>query len=78
MSESKPRARKSAQLDAVASGKRFDNAIGLLALTSQGRGPFAPPLRRKGLQTIRFAAPSLLPATQKSSRQCAIHNEFMT
>jgi hypothetical protein len=61
MSQDKPRARKSAQRDAVASGKRVmpkacfqhdDAAIGLSWLTPQGRGPFAPPVRRKSLQTM--------------------------
>jgi hypothetical protein len=58
MSQDKPRARKSAQRDAVASGKRFDAAIGLSWLTPQGRGPFAPPVRRKSLQTMEVCGAS--------------------
>ena len=45
-------ARKIAQRDAYASGKRFDAAIGLSCLTPQGRGPFAPPVRPESLQTM--------------------------
>jgi hypothetical protein len=65
MSQDKPRARKSAQRDAVASGKRVmpkacfqhdDAAIGLSWLTPQGRGPFAPPGHAEGM----------LPACRKS------------
>ncbi|WP_144083589.1 hypothetical protein [Hyphomicrobium nitrativorans] len=52
MSQDKPKARKSAQRDAYASGKRFDAAIGLSWLTPKGRGPFALPVRRESLQTI--------------------------
>ncbi|WP_334147031.1 hypothetical protein [Hyphomicrobium sp.] len=52
MSQSEPRARKTAQVDACASGKRFDDAIGSLWLTPQGRGPFAPLVRRETLQTM--------------------------
>jgi hypothetical protein len=78
MSQDKPRGRKIAQLDAYASDKRFDAAIGLSWLTPKGRGPFPPPVRRESLQTMRFAALLLLPAARKSSRQCAIHHEFTT
>jgi hypothetical protein len=78
MSQDKPKARKSAQRDAYASGKRFDAAFGLSRLTPKGRGPFPPPVRRQSLQTMGFAALFLLPAARKSSRQCAIHHEFMT
>ncbi|MGE3230248.1 MAG: hypothetical protein AB7J30_12515 [Hyphomicrobium sp.] len=52
MSRDKPRARKIAQPDAFASGKRFDAAIGLSRLTPEGRGLFAPPVRRLTLQTM--------------------------
>jgi hypothetical protein len=60
MSQDKPRARKIAQLDAYASGKRFDAALGLSWLTPKGRGPFALPghaggvlsARRESLQTM--------------------------
>ncbi|MFA5949140.1 MAG: hypothetical protein WC807_02525 [Hyphomicrobium sp.] len=60
MSQSKPRARKSAQRDAEPSGKRFDDAIGLLWLTPTGRGHLPPLVQvgdmllacRKTLQTM--------------------------
>ncbi len=59
MSHDTPRARKSTQRDAYASGKWFDAAIGVSWLTPKGRGPFALPghargvlpARREGLQT---------------------------
>jgi len=61
MSQDKPKARKIAQLDASASGKRvmpeacFQHdaaAVGLSWLTPKGRGPFALPVRRESLQTM--------------------------
>jgi hypothetical protein len=53
-----------------------DAAIGLSWLTPQGRGPFAPPVRRKSLQTREVCGGPLLPAAQKSSRQCPSIYEF--
>ena len=78
MSHDKPRARKDAQRDAFASGKRVmpkaclrhvmpeacfqhDAAIGFSWLIPEGRGPFAPPVRRESLQTMGFATLPLLP-----------------
>ena len=56
------RVRRTAKSDAYASVERFDAAIGQSRLTAEPRGSFARPVRCKGLQTVRFAAPSLLPA----------------
>ena len=70
MGRGKPRARKTAQRDAFASGKRVmpeacfqhdDAAIGLSRPTPKGRGPFAPPVRRPTLQTIEVCG-GLAPA----------------
>ena len=84
MRQDRSRARRTAKSDAYASVKRFmpeacfqhDAAVGQSCLTAEPRGSFARPVRCKGLQTIRFAAPSLLPAEQKPSRRGAILIEF--
>ncbi|AHB50263.1 hypothetical protein W911_12560 [Hyphomicrobium nitrativorans NL23] len=59
---------------------QHDAAIDQSCLTAEPRGSFARlvhaggvlPARRKVLQTMRFAATSLLPAEQKPSRRDAI------
>ncbi|AHB50127.1 hypothetical protein W911_08820 [Hyphomicrobium nitrativorans NL23] len=55
---------------------QHDAAIGPSRLTAEPRGPFVRLMRRKVLQTMRFAATSLLPAEQKPSRREAILIEF--
>ena len=48
---------------------QHDAAIGLSWLTPQGRGPFALPVRRESLQTMRFAALPLLPVMSETCFQ---------
>lgn len=62
------RAGRSEKSDAFASVVRRD--------TANPRGSFARLVRRKTLQTNRFAAILLLPAEQKPSRRDAILIEF--
>ena len=84
MSHDTPRARKTTQRDAYASGKWFDAAIGVSWLTR--RGAVLSHCRvmpeacfqhdAKACKPRRFAALSLLPAARNSSRQYPSNIEY--